>query len=87
MKTCEMCGCTDNRACDGGCFWVFDRPALCSRCVLKAYADAAVSIGAVEDAAADLLLVAGTLSPDLGNDEFIAGDAPELPSIWQPGQP
>lgn len=28
--TCRMCGCTTDRACDGGCSWV--APALCSSC-------------------------------------------------------
>lgn len=27
---CEKCGCTEERACPGGCSWV--RPGLCSRC-------------------------------------------------------
>ena len=27
---CRECGCTDTRACDGGCFWV--EPELCSQC-------------------------------------------------------
>jgi acyl-CoA synthetase (AMP-forming)/AMP-acid ligase II len=28
---CRMCGCTDDRACPGGCAWV--APDLCSSCV------------------------------------------------------
>jgi hypothetical protein len=28
---CRECGCTDERACPGGCIWV--EPNLCSRCV------------------------------------------------------
>lgn len=27
---CEICGCTDDRACPGGCAWV--APGLCSSC-------------------------------------------------------
>ncbi len=27
---CRVCGCTDERACPGGCYWV--EPDLCSRC-------------------------------------------------------
>ena len=30
--TCSVCGCTDARACQGGCFWVNDSHTLCSRC-------------------------------------------------------
>lgn len=31
VRSCERCGCTDDRACIGGCFWV--APNLCSACV------------------------------------------------------
>lgn len=34
---CRVCGCTDDRACPGGCYWV--EPDLCSRCY---YSDVAV---------------------------------------------
>lgn len=27
---CRVCGCTDDRACPGGCWWV--EPDLCSQC-------------------------------------------------------
>lgn len=30
VPTCRVCGCTDNHACPGGCYWV--EPDLCSRC-------------------------------------------------------
>lgn len=30
--TCRVCGCTDERACPGGCVWA--EPNLCSRCAL-----------------------------------------------------
>lgn len=29
-QTCRICGCTDDHACEGGCWWV--EPGLCSRC-------------------------------------------------------
>ncbi len=29
-RSCRGCGCTDERACRGGCYWV--APNLCSRC-------------------------------------------------------
>lgn len=29
--TCRVCGCSDSRACEGGCVWA--APNLCSRCV------------------------------------------------------
>lgn len=30
---CKICGCTDDNACPGGCYWV--EPRLCSACVNK----------------------------------------------------
>lgn len=35
MKICQICGCTELRACADGCYW-FDAKT-CSRCVEKAY--------------------------------------------------
>ena len=29
-RSCRVCGCTDTRACEGGCWWVEDD--LCNRC-------------------------------------------------------
>jgi hypothetical protein len=29
-QTCRNCGCTDENACDGGCWWIEDD--LCSAC-------------------------------------------------------
>jgi hypothetical protein len=30
--TCRKCGCTDSRACSGGCFWADKKKTLCSNC-------------------------------------------------------
>jgi len=30
VRRCRMCACTDDEACEGGCWWVADD--LCSRC-------------------------------------------------------
>lgn len=30
-RTCLICGCTDSKACEGGCSWVL--PEICSKCV------------------------------------------------------
>ena len=30
VRTCRVCGCTDNRACPGGCHWVAED--FCSQC-------------------------------------------------------
>lgn len=35
VLTCRVCGCTDDRVCDGGCWWVEDEDVfsdLCSAC-------------------------------------------------------
>lgn len=34
VRTCHVCGCTDERACFGGCWWANDEdaPDLCSSC-------------------------------------------------------
>lgn len=31
VRTCRVCGCTDDHACPGGCYWVEED--LCSECV------------------------------------------------------
>lgn len=43
-QICRVCGCTQENACDGGCWWV--EPDLCSRC---AEAEAAMKEGAQRD--------------------------------------
>lgn len=40
-RSCALCGCTENFACDGGCSWAElpdPRASLCSRCVPAAMA-------------------------------------------------
>jgi hypothetical protein len=32
MGTCGVCGCTDDRACEGGCHWVNEDHTLCIQC-------------------------------------------------------
>jgi len=34
VPRCRVCGCTQRRACDGGCWWI--EPDLCSACVDRA---------------------------------------------------
>lgn len=34
---CRACGCTESRACAGGCYWVV--PGLCSRCAERLQAE------------------------------------------------
>lgn len=42
VQTCRVCGCTDLRACEGGCSWVTDD--LCSRCAAETDIVADISI-------------------------------------------
>lgn len=30
---CQICGCTDKKACPGGCFWIMSE--ICSNCIRK----------------------------------------------------
>ena len=32
-ETCKYCGCTENKACLGGCYWI--KPSVCSKCADK----------------------------------------------------
>ena len=41
--TCRVCGCTDERACEGGCYWIDAEQTLCSSCAGTA-ADLAYSL-------------------------------------------
>ncbi len=43
VRTCRVCGCTDQYACDGGCWWV--ERDLCSACTNKQPQKAAKAAG------------------------------------------
>lgn len=32
VRVCISCGCTDDRACFGGCSWISDQDDLCTSC-------------------------------------------------------
>jgi hypothetical protein len=32
---CDVCGCTDERSCPGGCIWANSSATLCSRCAQR----------------------------------------------------
>ena len=32
VRTCRICGCTDEEGCFGGCWWTSESDDLCSRC-------------------------------------------------------
>lgn len=46
QQTCRQCGCTDDRACPGGCSWV--APDLCSACKPELDPSELLSWGIVE---------------------------------------
>jgi hypothetical protein len=42
---CRYCGCTDERACPGGCWWMDEAHTICSRCSAAPDQAAAVALG------------------------------------------
>lgn len=84
---CRECGCTDTRACEGGCAWADDSHTLCSRCIRRALARAAgilprVSLEIAWTARIELLHLEAA---EEGNAELmatceraLAGDEPAL---------
>jgi hypothetical protein len=36
---CQLCGCTDEESCPGGCIWANAAATLCSRCAREAPPD------------------------------------------------
>lgn len=102
MNTCKACGCTDRRACDGGCFWVAGLPGpVCSRCVLNALAAAGARLedDARRQLAGELLVLAGSIDPEIEDMPAFAADDPRSgledhfdqfdtePRLWRPGDP
>lgn len=43
---CSICGCTDDNACEGGCYWVKLDPPICSAC--REIAADIFEVGAIE---------------------------------------
>lgn len=35
MNKCKLCECTDNHACEHGCFWIDEEKTICSQCAVK----------------------------------------------------
>jgi hypothetical protein len=46
IKTCIKCGCTDDRACPGGCWWHSQDPPICSACVPESLGGTGVEVAA-----------------------------------------
>lgn len=71
---CRVCGCTDERACPGGCWWV--EVDLCSRCAAeidKRRQRRQVRVVVCVGAAALVLLAATFAAGELGRPGFWAG--------------
>lgn len=54
MSTCRVCGCTDAKACEGGCYWV--EADLCSACALERAANSLTVVVPNDDALGAFLL-------------------------------
>lgn len=61
--TCRVCGCTDSRACRGGCCWTDEARTLCSGCACAA-CGAPIKPKAVRDAEARNAAAGDTLIPE-----------------------
>jgi hypothetical protein len=80
---CVICGCTESRACEGGCSWASWDPPVCSRCNGRA------PFLVVEDGDGDYR-VAGPGSRNVitlifGEPQAAAGTAAALNKAWALG--
>ena len=94
--SCRECGCTDDRACEGGCFWALED--VCSRCVLNGLAASAPGLGHEHrrQFAAELLVLAESIDPTIsvleggasaGYDDDSIDELTYEPRLWRPGDP
>lgn len=90
--TCQKCGCTSERACEGGCFWIDSQRDLCSRCARALFcgpighADAELVIRAMRSALTEMgarMIELEQLVMHLSGDEVII-EAGAEPVIWTP---
>lgn len=93
---CQLCGCSDERACPGGCYWVL--PGLCSQCVYGAILEATAGLAddaARRQAAGELLTLAASVRDADGRcvlplglpDDGDSPDGQPPPRLWRPGDP
>jgi hypothetical protein len=78
VAACRVCGCTDDEACEGGCWWVEDPQGLGDLCSACTHDDEDDDEGDEHDGQGDVLVVAGTTagvkpSPGTGFSAFQAG--------------
>ena len=74
MPKCRFCGCTDERACEGGCFWVL--PDACSRCAIEMLELAGMQTEWLELAQQEYLM-----------QSSVAINLDDEPRLWRPGDP
>ena len=46
-RTCLICGCTDSKACKGGCSWLL--PEVCSKCITETVPECIEALVAIID--------------------------------------
>lgn len=94
--TCTDCGCTEDNACEGGCFWITREPPVCSRCWLQRYVKVAFGNGTPFIAQAEqevgeleYIFQQWAMETDHGtHNPPRAGVAVDLmPRLWRPGDP
>lgn len=85
--TCRQCGCDEENACEGGCFWVVDE--VCSACWLRVLIDAASEAGAeaMRLTARQMANLAVLLASSIEEQEGRTANQPPLPRLWRPGDP
>lgn len=84
LRCCKLCGCTDERGCEGGCYWVL--PDVCSRCAIEQLVHAGIDPGPLLAGAEWMIYSSGgeDLPVDLTFDEV---PALQQPPLWRPGDP
>ena len=68
---CRVCGCTEERPCPGGCYWVADD--LCSRCAAEIDDRRLACTVLVVALGEGVLLLGALLAGELGRPAFWAG--------------
>ena len=73
--TCRFCSCTEEHACEGGCFWVL--PDVCSRCAIEQLDTAGMQTDWLELAMQEYSM----------QTAIAVHVDPNTPRLWRPGDP
>lgn len=73
IRTCRVCGCDDDHACKGGCYWV--EPDLCSQCYekLNTYSIRRRTVKMIGDVIQDDFYDIDVLAEELPTEEMAEG--------------